>query len=300
MTVYFGRVGAVLTEIQSPRPGVDRTPTAHEGTHELLAGGYAVDRVPTACRTWEMDWAWDDDVWWTLWGFYSGTSGFGPYCLYDEGAANLLSANQSSGTEPFADTTGFSIAGGASETIASSTTFAYAGSRSLKWSLPAAVTSGILTLAAPSSVYGWPVAAGPWTFSAYVRTGAGGDTSFSVALALRWLDSTGTQVSETVATATTVTTSWVQLTATGSAPSTAVYVVPRIKVTAATVAAVADLHVDQAQLQLGGEASTWRPGEGVPIVSLTKPKDVMLLADATTGEYRRNISATFVQLAVGS
>ncbi len=299
MVLYLGRPGSQLGQLASPRPGVERSPTAHEGVHELLAGGFAVDRTPQASRQIQLDWNWDDTVWWSLWGYYSGTSGYGPYCLYDEGIVNVLSANQCSGTEPFADTSGFSIAAGASETIASSTTFAYAGSRSLKWSLPAAVTSGILTLTAPGGMYGWPTPGSAWTFSSYVRTGASGDTSYSVALALRWLDAAGAQVSETTASNTTVSTSWQQLQVSGTAPATAVYVVPRIKVTGG-VASVADLHVDQTQLQLGGKATTWRPGEGLPLVSLTKPKETLLLADRVTGETRRAISCTFVQLGLGT
>lgn len=297
MTLYLGKPGNLLLPVASPRPGVERSPTAHEGVHELLGGGYAVDRAPGLARQFQFDWNWDNDVWWTLLGVYSGTSGFGPYCLYDEGLINALSANQSSGCEPFADTSGFSVAGGSGEVLAASTTFAYAGSRSLKWSLPASVTSGILTLTAPGSMYGWPTHAGSWTFSSYVRTGASGDTSFSVALALRWLDATGAQVSETTASNTTVTTAWQRLTVTAAPPATAVYVSPRIKVTGG-VTAVADLHVDQAQLQLGGAATTWRPGEGLPLVSMTRPKEQLLLA--VTGEQRRAISCTFVQLGLST
>lgn len=297
--LYLGPLGTALTAIRAPQPGMDRSPSAGEGVHELLAGGYATDRSPHLCRQWQMSWGWDDDTWWILSGFASGQLGIGPYAMYEPAMVNLLTPNQASGTEAFKTTLGFSC--DATEALASTSTFAQQARRSLKWSLPASVTSGILTLAAPQSLIGWPVAPSSYAFSAYCRTGASGDTSFSVTMALRWLDAAGAQVSESVNTASTVTTAFVQLSLSASPPATAVYVVPRIKVTAASVSAGADLHIDQAQLQLGGTVTTWRSGEGPALVGLGRLRETVPLATGPApGQQARIIQATLTQLGVAA
>lgn len=297
MSLYLGRPGTALIKVASPQPGVDRSPTAHEGVHELLGGGYALDRAGTECRTWQMSWPWDDEVWWTLSALYRRQYGPGPFALIDPAQTNFLMPNQASGTEADRDPTGFSVAGGSNETVSSSSAFAYRGERSLKWSLPSSVTSGILTLTAPSPLLGWPIPPGmPWTFTVRARTGASGDTSFGARLALQWLDAAGAQVSEDLGTQVTVTTAWTDLVVSAVAPSGAVYVVPRARVAAGTVSALADLHLDEMQLQLGAEATTWRPGEGPALVSLAGPREVVELVDG--GEQRRSISLRLVGLAV--
>lgn len=295
MALYLGRPGVTLTEIRAPRPGVDRSPDGGEGVHDLLGGGRAVDRAANITRTWQMSWVWDDDVWRTLSALYRRQFGPGPFALCDPAQINYLTANQAGGANASRDATGFTAAGG--ETVAASATLPYQGDRSLLWSIPSSPTSGILTLGAPSPLTGFPTPAAAWTFFALVRLGAG-DSSVEFAPALRWLDSTGAQVSETVGTAVTAGTSaWSTLTVSGSAPSTAVYVVPRVKATLATVGSATTCHLGQAQLQISPTATTWTPGEGPALVSVTSVRETAQLA--TADEQRRDITLTLAELGVG-
>lgn len=296
MDLYFGRVGSLLSVLPSPRPGAPRSRSAQEAVQELLGGGYAVDRAPGAACTWQFEWGWDGTVWWQLNAWYTRQYGPGPFALCDPSCINYLTPAQASATHSTSDATGWSVAAGSSETLASSTALAYSGTRSLLWSLPAAVTSGILTATPPAPLLGWPTPPADWTFSVPVRLGAG-DASVDVQAALRWLDSTGAQVSETLGTLTTVGAgAWSTLTATGSPPSGAVYVAPRVKVSAGTVSSTAGVHVGQAQLQLASTASDWRPGEGPALVSFARLAETAQLA--LDDEQRRDISLTLVQLGL--
>lgn len=299
MPLYLGRPGTALLSIASPEPGVDRSPTAHEGVHTLLGGGYAVDRAGGVCRNWTLSWPWDDEVWWILSALYRGQYGPGPFALIDQGQINFLTANQASGTDADRSSDGFSVLAVSGETLASSALFPTRAERTLKWSLPAAVGVGILTLSAGTGLLGGPVPAGSaWTLSCRIRTGASGDTAVDTRLALQWLDAAGAQVSETLGTQVTIGTTTVQLTASGSAPASAVYAVPRVKVSAGSVSAVADLHLDELQLQPGSQVTAWRPGEGPALVSLTSPREVVELVGAS--EQRRTISVRLVGLAVAA
>lgn len=296
MDLYFGRVGALLSVLPSPRPGAPRSPSMQESVQELLGGGYAVDRTPGAARTWQFEWGWDDTVWWQLTAWYTRQYGHGPWALCDPSCINYLTAAQASATHATSDATGWSVAAGSSETVSSSTTLAYSGTRSLLWSLPATVTSGILTATPPAPLLGWPTPNADWTLSLPVRLGTG-DSSVDIRAALRWMDSTGAEVSETLGPLATVGTgAWSTLTATGSPPSGAVYVVPRVKVSAGTVSSTAGVHVGQAQLQLASTASDWRPGEGPLLVSISRLAETAQLA--IDGEQRRDISLTLVQLGL--
>ncbi len=295
MDLYLGRPGTLLTKIRSPKPGVDRSPDGGEQVAQLLGGGQAVDRAPNPSRTREYVWTWDSDTHHVLQAFHGRQYGPGPFALIDPGQINYLLPNQASPANVTSDATGFAVVPGSSETIAASTTMAFQGPRSLLWTLPSSPTGAILTFSAPAPLVGWPLPSATWSLSIRVRLGAG-DSAVDLAAALRWLDATGAQVSETVGTTVTAGTSaWSLLTVTAPPPATAVYLTPRLKATAATITSTAGVHVGQAQLQIG-PVSAWRPGEGPNLVSIAKLREVAQLTTDT--EQRHDIALTLADLAL--
>lgn len=290
-SLWIGRPGTGLIAVtRSPAPDMPRTADVAAHVHRTLGGSYAVDRAPRGCRTWQMSWKWLTDAERRdVAALFDGQYGPGPFVLLDPSQVNHLTAQQASGTDKVQDASGFTVAAG--ETLASSATQFVRGSRSLKWSLPAAVTSGILTLAAPPSLSAWATpAAEAWTFSGQAR-GGGTDPIVDVQLALRWLDASLTQVSETLGTAVTLGAgAWSSLVVAGNCPAGAVYFVPRVKVAAASVSATADVYLDSLQLERGTVASGWTSGEGMPLVSMTEmPESVPLVGN-------RDLSLTLVEV----
>lgn len=290
-TLYLGPPGSTLLAIpRMAARGYPRTADVRAHVHRLLNGSAAVDRAPRGCRTWVLSWRWLTDAQRRdLVALYDRQYGPGPFVLLDPAARNFLTPNQASGTDAQRDTSGFTIAAG--ETLASSTAQSVRGTRSLRWSLPAAVTSGILTLTAPPSLSAWATPAGEsWTFSGQLR-GGGTDPTVDVQLTLRWLDASLAQVSETLgATVTLGAGAWSSLVASGACPAGAVYLVPRVKVAAASVTATADVYLDSLQLERASAASAWMPGEGQPLVSITEmPESVPYIL-------RRDLSVTLVEV----
>ena len=118
----------------------------------------------------------------------------------------------------------------------------------------------------------------------------GTDTPFTL------VTGTGTQLSESVSANKTLGSgAWSQITISASAPANAVYVVPRIKVSAASVSSAADLFFDELQLQPMNALSAWEPGQGQPIVSIVDLKEVVVRA-ASLALLNRNITMDLTQV----
>jgi hypothetical protein len=208
----------------------------------------------------------------------------------------------------------------------SSDVWAARGTRSLRWSLPARVTSGMLIYDPPPSLTGIPVVAGqPYTFACQVR-GGGADPNVTVTPALSWLAADGWVQSSDIGAPTVLADVPVQVSVTRLVPPAgAVWLRAELRVDPATVDAASsaigqfaelspawvtsqglraaesiltdwmfgqtsDVYVDAAQLAMSATLDPWMPGEGVPLVSITDmPETVPVFGN-------RDLSITLVEV----
>lgn len=190
--------------------------------------------------------------------------GFGPYVMYDPGQVNLLTPNQSAGTDPRAATTGFTASQG---TIASTTSTYAGGQRALLWTM-ASVPSGTphVELVWPHGQFGYPVL--PSTEYTFFSKVSGSSATFSLRLDMVWTDAAGATLSTSSGAASSPVasiTTYGDRTVTAISPSNAVYCRPRL--VAVTTVASGTVGFDLAQFQLG-PATAWQVGLGLPLVSV--------------------------------
>lgn len=271
---WLGRPGD-LVNVRMPDEGYDRLPNAHVVTHNLLAG-YAVDRSFYEQRVWKL--TYDMTSYATLLlieQIRARQRGVGPYVWIDPHTVNFLTPNQSSGTDAWLSTAGFAVTG-TGESLASSTAVTpVRGMRSLAWTLSPAVTGsggGVMSLTTPYGPSGWatPPSQG-WTFTGQLR-GGGTDSVVTVTPRLTFLGSTGGVVGASVGSGvTTASSGWTAFTATGTAPATAVWVLPQLVVTSSSVTGTAIVYFDEGQLDMRVDVRgprAWQPGQGQPYVSI--------------------------------
>ena len=267
--MWFGRPGH-LVQLPDPQAGIrfkaDRGSSLLTSVEGAVTVQYA---YPHSKQVWDItyDFLTDEEADIIL-GYHQGWNGRGPWVMLFDAKRNMLTANQSTGTDASADTTGFTASTG---TLSSATDSYTQGSRSLAWDLPSSATgSPYLGLPWSGSTYGYPVlSAQSYAFSADL---AGSSTSLRLRMDLVWFDVSGVIIS---------TTSWSPFTPDGSlssytpaavvgiAPDEAAYVQPRI--TASTPVDSAQIRVDALQLEAGYVGTTWTGGYGTPLVSIVDP-----------------------------
>lgn len=270
MTIYLGPVGNLIA---LPSIGRDikadlQRPTA---VHQIAGtkGGRVVDITGPAKRTYGMEREHlTADELATLEALYLGAYGPGPYVLLDPWRRNLVSANQSSGTDILADTTGFAANAG---TITSSTAQADQGLRSLAWAVTAAnqqVLTGLSTSVTASDLLVDIPVLPATVYSARVR-GRLSTSTGTARLDLRWFTAAGVFISESTGTATALATgSFTDMPALNlSSPSTAALL--RLKVQNTVMGAAQTIYLDRWQLQQQATLDAWTVGTGVPRVSFT-------------------------------
>jgi hypothetical protein len=292
------RAGPVgnLQRLPPPGNGVEATPEKIGGAHELLSGGRSYD-VAGIRRTFKMSWTYLEPAdWIVLEALFLGVYGPEPYVLLDPARVNLLTANQSSGTETAADSSGYAVQGVG--TITSSAVLANTGVRSLLWAHPSAAigAGGVQTTGGAYGTTGTPATDTPvvptltYTGSLYARAVAGA-AAVNMQASLQWYTAAGVFVSASTGTAQSVTNAaWVQLTASAAAPSTAAVARLQISNTAAIPAAHPGFYLDDWQLQDDPAATAWTPGTGVPRVHFDS------LTDSTPKMGWRNADAVFAEL----
>jgi hypothetical protein len=277
VSVYLGRPGSLVA---LPSTGLNVTPTTERvsAARTTIGGGRSRDYAPGVLRSWVLRWnVLDRALYGALEAFYAGLNGPGPFAFLDPGRTNLLTPNQSGATCVANGPDGFGVTGVGEALTSSSTTFER-GPRSLAWSLPAVTTGGVLTVNAPNADWpGIPVVPGrSYRFQCRVR-GGGTDPVVDLAAKLRWADSANAQLQlDAGATVTTSAGAWQTATVTAVCPAGAWWLVPRDVATAATITAAATVFVDMPQLAMPDafdDGTVWRPGLGVPRVTLPQLDD---------------------------
>jgi len=233
MTFYFGKPAAGLVALPHPLRGIVPSSDRNSTIHTSSAGGRVVDMATRTRRTWSLAWSWLDTVTFsTLEEFFTGGRGPGPFALLDPGRRNHLTANQSATTSASNDATGFAVAAGSGELLASADAPILRGPRSLRWSLPPTVTSGVLNLDPPQGLFGFPIPAGtPWTWSGQVSSA--GLPSVTITPVLSWRRADGSEVSATSGTpVAAVVGAWTAFSVSlGTPPAGALYVRPQLRIT---------------------------------------------------------------------
>lgn len=271
---YLGLPGDLVT-VRMPDENYDRTPNENATTHDLMAG-VAVDRSFYEQRTWSLSYKMlPYSTALLIEQIRTRQRGVGPFVWIDPQTVNFLTQNQSSGTDAWLTTSGFSVTGTGEALSSSTAVTAVRGQRSLQWNLPITVTGsggGVMSLTTPYGASGWatPPSQG-WTWTGQIQ-GGGNDAIIGVTPRLLFLNSAGAVVgSATGATVTTAAGTWTAWLCTGTAPLTAAYVVPQMVVSPGTVSSSTSLYFDEMQLDMRIDprgARAWQPGQGQPRVSV--------------------------------
>jgi hypothetical protein len=275
----LGPAGA-LVPFRAPSPDYASSRTRLGGTHELLAGlvrdtiGFRRTitlKLPTDLTAEQ----------------YSALETLfelpGPYRFVDPTRRNLLTANQSTGTDALRDTTGIIARFGGS--VSSSTAQARSGSRSIAWAVtPSGTGQGIYLQGSTSTVdQTWAVVrpSTQYTVTGYMRS----TLAISMKAGMDWYDAAGAFISADTggsgqALSTSAWTTRVTRT-TPAAPSSVAYGIPWF--TNTTTGAAMTVFLDDPQMEEGTTANPWVFGTGVPLVTIDslEPDYSNWYADAT-------------------
>lgn len=263
-------------------PGYAAVDLLRAGTHELAGGGNVRDRTGIR-RRWVLNWPALPDASYTTLRTLVRVPG--PYRYLDPLELNLLTANQSTGTDELRDATGFRAV--TQGTVASDTAFAHAGVRSLRWDTATALTvasgRGVAFSTSPTTIDATWAAVRPsvaHTFSVWAHA----SVAVSMAARIDWYTAAGALISSDAGTGTAVSTGgWTQLVcANKTSPSTAAYGIAGVQNTTTTGAALL-LYLDDGQMEEGAAATTWRLGAGTPQVAVDSFTPGVVLADPAAG-----------------
>lgn len=269
MTIYLGRVGA-LQALPSIGRGLGATLSVPSSVHQIAGrGGRVVDRFPgAAARTYAMARSWlTADELTIVEAMYLGAYGPGPFVLWEPWRRNLLSPNQSSGTDVLDDTTGFVAITG---TLSSSTAQSDHGSRSLAWAVTAAnqrMMQGSLANTTNATLTADTPVLASTSYTGQVRGRLSASTG-TARLDVYWFTSAGVFISASTGTAVAQSTSaFTSFTVTATSPSTAA--LARLSVINTVMGAAQTIYLDRWQLEQAASAGAWVLGTGVPRVSFT-------------------------------
>lgn len=235
--MWLGKPGNLIS-IPDPNPGVTATTDRQATVHTTIGGRFRVDYPGAAPRTWNMIWGGgprylSDDQYDTLEQIYFGG---GPLVLL-----------------PYS-------------------------SRGAKWNYVTSATGSLTSILANSmgnlstnSVYLGFVTppSTAWSFALQALKTSVEGTSQTGLIGIRWLDITGASVGTAVESAvqTLGTVTWKDFTITGTAPSTAVYGIPYVKVTSS---AATTISWRAARLEIASSSGAFRQPRGMPVVSFTE------------------------------
>ena len=293
MAWWLGPAGA-LVQLPAPAPGYNPAVIIKAGTHELLGGGNVQDRLGIR-RRYTLTWPWQADTNFNT--VRALVRAMGPFRYIDGAERNLLTANQSNGTDDLRTTEGFSAR--TQGTISSSTTFAKSGQRSAAWATGSALgsTNRGYVLATSTTVDDTWTAVNPstaYTISGYLRTSA----AVSVKAGFEWYDSSGAIIGSAVyGTGTALSTSvfTTQVTHAATSPSTAAYALGLFHNSNTTGGAIT-VYLDEAQIEEASSVNTWRVGAGTPSVAVESFGVTVQKAVTASGASNRDVELTLLEL----
>jgi hypothetical protein len=268
---WLGPAGA-LTQFVEPSPGAAFVRARRRAVHRPAGrGGQATVDDSGRWGMVKLSWSESDvltaDEMSVLESLYE--SG-GPYRLIDGSRRNYLTANQSEGTDPLHDATGFSAF--TQGTVLSSTAQARTGQRSLAWNTVTALGStgrGVrlmtdATAATPDGTWAACLPSTSYVASAYLRTSA----AVSMQIGINYYDNSTPPVllsspsGSGVALSTSI---WTRIQFAATSDATAAYAIPKVLNTTTTGAAIT-VYLDDAQLEEGTVATAQVTGIGTPVV----------------------------------
>jgi hypothetical protein len=285
-SIYLGRPGAVV-QLPWPRGDLERSYQRQSFDFVTGSGQHAISLLTAGARSYNVNWnALHVDNFSLLEAFWSGTNGAGPWALIDPSTPNMLLPNQASATNALYDTTGFATSTGAANMGTLLSNSATAGNlthrtgtqRSLRWQFTvAAATTPILTFTSPyRNWFGYPAVAGlPYAWSFWARPDGTVDTSITLAAIFQWLDSAGVQIgSDVTGGAIVMSSGYVKLSVTGTAPAGTAYIKPLAVATGSTITTGGSIYLDEPLLEQDSAFNNWAPGTGVRAIEITSLVDI--------------------------
>lgn len=305
--VYFGKPGAYVI-LPYPRGDMDKPYDKPSFQFVTGSGQYVATSLPQGSRSFTINWnSMHSDNFAKIEQYATGMMGQGPWVFLDPSANNLLLPNQASATSTFRDLTdiaavGTAPLGGVLSSNADPTFIHRIGApRSLRWQFPTGplVTRPTLSLATGYRNWPWwPVVPGlPYTLSCWIRADGIVDNAIGVLMRLRWVDSASVVISDSTnpvfPSYNTVTSTWVRMSVTGTAPANAWWVQPSPIVDDTTVILGGSLYVDELILEQDSVVNDWSPGTGL------RPVEIVGLPETAPfdARWRRGMSLTLREVA---
>lgn len=297
-SVYFGRPGALVT-LPWPRGEISKDYDRAVYDFETGAGEHIVSSLPNGAREFTITWnALHVDNYALLEQFWTGMMGQGPWVFIDPTQTNLLRPNQSSTTNLYRDTRQFTVNSLGTLSSNNVTTHIHrtGATRSLRWlwtSAPGATFPVLSNTPAYRSWYGVPVVPGQsYTFSCWMKPDGTVDTSITCAVKLTWVNSAGSQLSESSG-GDNLITAWSRQSVIGTAPAGAAFAKPILVVTGSSVLAGGSLYIDEMMMEQDTVLNPWAPGTGLRPVAITGFSDNAPF----DGRFRRDVSLTLQEVA---
>lgn len=275
-SLYFGAPGKMVT-LPYPLGAIDRT--ADKQTYDFLTGSglHQVSSLTESSRAYTVTWnALHQDTFTNLEMYRLGANGPGPFAFIDPSAPNLLPANVASATGLRSDATDL-----VTDTLDNGTplsnptsTFIHrtTGYRSIQWLFTEAAQAANPTMYVRSPFRNWiglPVMTGlPYSFSSWARVDGTIETSATLGVRMSWYDSASALLSTSSGSNATVTSTWQQLTVTGTAPAGAAFVIPRWVADGTTLAQNGSFYIDEPLLEQDSVVNAWAPGTGIRPVQM--------------------------------
>lgn len=300
-SVYFGRPGALVT-LPYPRGDIDRSYDRQVFDFLTGSGQHMISSCAEGSRPYTVSWnALHVDNFALIEQYWVGAMGTGPWAFIDPATTNMLMPNQASATNAMLDSTGWQTSTGAANmgTIISNTSSTFIhrsrATRSIRWQFTVApATTPVLTVTPPyRNWFGIPVVIGlPYAFSGWVRADGVVDSSITMALKMRWLDSAGAQLSEATSGDIVVGTTFTQLSVIQTAPAGAAYVYPYLSTTGATITTGGSIYADEFLLEQDSVVNPWAPGTGV------RPVEILALPETSPfdSRFRKGLGMTLREL----
>jgi hypothetical protein len=247
---YLGPVG-YMQKLPDPEQQLPSNHKRVRGTHQLLNGHSVVDEWLSTTREYQLTWnIMQEAEFQILKALSEGAFGPPPYAFLDPNQDNLLTANQSSGTNVLQDVSDFAVGTIVPSSISSSTAVSYLRPRSLAWAVTAVnceLATGTIQLGAADPNADVPVIFGEY-YRAAVRARLAGSTG-SLYCTIRWYTAAGVFINDTVSPLTPLSaTAWTKVEVIGTPPATAA--LARVRVINGAFGVATTIYLDDFRLQM--------------------------------------------------